>query len=100
MSLDTLINGFKDRLKTHPEFKGSVKFDLGADGVIHVDAMQRPAVITTEDKEAALALTLSKQLLAELMAGTKDPNIAYLTGKLKIRGPMGLAMKLNAFLEE
>jgi len=99
MSIDTIIKGFADRLKSHPEFKATVKFDLGAEGVVHVDAMKRPAVITQGDGEAALTLTLSRALLEELMAGTKDPNVAYLTGKLKIRGPMGLAMKLNALIE-
>jgi len=100
MSLDSLASRFAEKLKMHPEFKAVVKFDLGSDGILHVDATKRPAVITQGDGEAALALTLTKELLEGMMAGTKDPNVAYLTGKLKIRGPMGLAMKLNALLED
>lgn len=100
MSLEPIISQFQNKMKTHPDFRGSVKFDLGADGMLLVDASKRPGVITQGDGEANLILTLSKDLLNGLLAGTKDPNVAYLTGKLKIKGPMGLAMKLNAFLED
>ena len=32
--------------------------------------------------------------------GTQDPNIAFMMGKLKVKGSMGLAMKLNGILED
>jgi putative sterol carrier protein len=100
MSLEPLITKFQDKMKTHPDFRASVKFDLGPDGIIHVDATRRPGVVTLGDAEAQLTLILTKDLLLGLLSGAKDPNVAYLTGKLKIKGSMGLAMKLNAFLED
>lgn len=100
MTLNTIVAKFQDKIKTHPDFRAAVKFDLGADGIIHVDATKRPGVVTLADNEAALTLTLTKDLLLGFLSGTKDPNVAYLTGKLKIKGPMGLALKLNAFLED
>jgi len=100
MSLDALVSRFQEKIKAHPEFRAVVKFDLGTDGILHVDATKRPGVVTLADGEAALTLVLTKELLEGFLNGSKDPNIAYLTGKLKIRGPMGLAMKLNAFLED
>jgi putative sterol carrier protein len=99
MSLEPIISQFQTKMKSPHDFRGSVKFDLGTDGMIFVDTTQKPGVVKTGDGEAALILTLSKDLLSGLLAGTKDPNVAYLTGKLKIKGPMGMAMKLNAFLE-
>ncbi|HEY8964327.1 MAG TPA: SCP2 sterol-binding domain-containing protein [Alphaproteobacteria bacterium] len=100
MSLDNLATRFQDKLKNHPEFRATVKFDMGTDGILHVDATKRPSVVTQADGEAALTLILTKDLLEGFISGAKDPNVAYLTGKLKIRGPMGLAMKLNALLED
>lgn len=99
MSLDPIIAQFQTKMKTPHDFRGSVKFDLGADGSIFVDTTQKPGVVKQGDGQAQLILTLSKDLLNGLLSGTKDPNVAYLTGKLKIKGPMGMAMKLNAFLE-
>lgn len=99
-TLSPLITRFQEKLKSNFDFRGVVKFNMGAEGILHVDASKRPAIITQNDDEATLTLTLNKELLEGMLAGTKDPNIAYLTGKLKIKGPMGMALKLNAFLED
>ncbi|HRC27696.1 MAG TPA: SCP2 sterol-binding domain-containing protein [Alphaproteobacteria bacterium] len=53
-----------------------------------------------EDLEADLRLLCTKDLFERILDGQADPAFAFLTGQLKIQGPMGLAMKLNAFLEE
>lgn len=100
MSLDPILEKFRQKMKARPDFKASVLFDLGADGVVFADTTVSPPVLKTEAGEAALTLTLSKDLLLGFLEGTKDPNVAYLTGRLKIKGPMGLAMKLNDFLED
>jgi len=34
------------------------------------------------------------------MDGRQDPNVAFMMGKLKVQGSMGLALKLNGFLED
>lgn len=102
MSLEPLIAKFTEKMKANPQFKACVKFDFGKDGAIFADSTKRPAELreATDDDDADLTLTLSKDLLMGFMNGTKDPNVAYLMGKLKVRGPMGLAMKLNALLED
>lgn len=98
--LENLAKKFEDKLRFAPDFKAVVMFDFGDDGVIHVDASDRPAVVSYETQDADLVLILSKALLEEFMAGTKDPNLAYMTGKLKIRGSIPLALKLNSLLED
>jgi len=99
MSLQSIIPQLERKIKQHPDFRGQVTFDCGADGSIHVDTTQKPAVLVCETRSAVLTLTLSVSTLEGFMNGTQDPNVAYLTGKLKIKGPIGLAMRLNALLE-
>jgi putative sterol carrier protein len=43
-------------------------------------------------------LRLSVEDLNKLLSGTLDPTLAYMTGKLKIQGSTGVAMKLAAML--
>jgi putative sterol carrier protein len=40
------------------------------------------------------------QTFENILAGSQDPNLAFMMGKLKIKGSMGLAMKLNGILED
>ena len=41
-----------------------------------------------------------KETFEGILNGTQDPNIAFMMGKLKVKGNMGLAMKLNSILED
>ena len=99
MTHHDLIDPFMDRLK-FSDFRSSVIFDMGDEGVVTIDASQTPAQVTEGEGEADLRVTTSKEMLKGFLAGTKDPNLAFMTGKLKIAGSMGLAMKLNALFDD
>lgn len=99
---DTLLSQFQDKLKYAPDFKKRVKFvisDKNNDTII-IDASQNPAEITFGDGEADVTLIADLDIFKGLMDGSKDPNFAFMTRKLKIQGSMGLAMRLNAILED
>jgi putative sterol carrier protein len=99
MNLEEIITRIRQKTMYSSGFKAMVLFDLGDDGCIHVDATQTPVEITTENKDADVTLTTSIETFSKILNGESDPNIAFMMGKLKIRGSMGLALKLNAFLE-
>jgi putative sterol carrier protein len=52
-----------------------------------------------EDREADVILTSTLETFGNILNGTQDPNIAFMMGKLKVKGSMGLALKLNSMLE-
>lgn len=99
MSLEDVTEQIRQKLSFAPQINARVKFDFGEDGIVFVDATQNPPLLSHEDAEADTTLVCSATTFAALMAGTQDPGIAFMTGKLKVRGSMGLAMKLNAILE-
>ena len=68
----------------------SLKFDLKGEGFIHIDG----GSVTNEDKPADLTMTLSKDDLEAIGAGSLDPTMAVMTGKLKL-SDMGAAMALQ-----
>ena len=75
---------------------------FGDDGVIIADSNESPALITNEDddSEVDVALICAIDTFNSFINGTGDPNIAFMMGKLKVKGNMSLAMKLNAMLED
>lgn len=100
MSLDSLAEQMKSQAAMNPPLGYRVKFDLGDDGVLVWDGTVTPPEIATAegDAEPDTVLTLSVDDLNKLLSGNLDPTLAYMTGKLKIQGSTGVAMKLAAML--
>jgi len=99
---DNVIAQFQDKLKFAPDFKKTVKFVVKDhdEAIILMDCSERPAVVSDEDGEADVTLIADLDLFQGLMDGTKDPNMAFMMRKLKIKGNMGVAMRLNSVLED
>ena len=98
--LDALIAAFEARRRHGPKLGYRIKFDLQGEGVIMLDGTVSPAEISTEDGEADTTLILSEDTLQQLLDGKINPVFAYMSGKLKISGSQGVAMKLASFLED
>lgn len=93
MSLDAIAARIGERVAA-TGFDKSVKFDLGADGVILIDGQN----VSTEDGAADCTITMSKDDFEALTAGELNPTMAYMQGKLKVAGDMTIAMQLSQVL--
>lgn len=101
MSLEHISQKIKDKMQMAAGLNAVVKFDFGSDGVIVVDSKQAPPVISQDDRDDTdLILSCTTEVFDGILNGTQDPNIAFMMGKLKVKGNMGLAMKLNSILED
>lgn len=100
MSLETITEQIKAKMALASGLDEKVKFDFGDDGVIFVDATQNPPVVSHDDEEAACTLKCSIATFQGFIDGTQDPTMAFMMGKLKVDGSMGLAMKLNSIIED
>ena len=75
-------------------FDGLAKFVIPGEGAIMMDATGARAA----DEEADVTMTASAEVFQAILEGDMNPTMAFMTGKLKIDGSMGLAMKLAAVL--
>ena len=100
MSLETITEEIRGKMAMTAGFEHKVKFDFGDDGVIFVDATQSPALLSHDDEEAECTLKCSIDTFQGFIDGTQDPTMAFMMGKLKVDGSMGLALKLNSIIEE
>ncbi len=100
MAIDGLMETLRSRAAMAPKLGYRVKFDLGEEGIVLFDGTEDAPKVVAEDGEADSTLTLSPEALQQLVDGALDPTFAYMTGKLKISGSMGVALKLGAMLED
>ena len=95
MGIGELTNMITEKVGTNSGLDATVKFDLGSDGVIFVDGKSTPNAVSNDDKDADCTITMTLENFLKLIAGDLDPTTAYMFGKLKISGSMGVAMKLS-----
>jgi len=95
MSLESLTEALRQRAAQNPKLGYKVKFALDDGGVIFWEGTGDQAAITNSDGEADTTMRLSEENLEKLLAGNLDPTMAYMTGKLKVEGRMGVALKID-----
>jgi putative sterol carrier protein len=96
MSLDEITEQLRTRVGDDSGLGAKVKFDLGGDGVIFVDAASSPNTVSNDDGDADCTIAISLEDFETLLAGDLDPTTAFMMGKLKVEGDMGIAMKLSS----
>ena len=75
-------------------FDGSLKFDCGSDGVVVLADNKA----TTRDQDTDCTIRISTENLTKLLTGKLNPMTGVATGKLKVSGNIGVAMKLGQLL--
>ncbi|NUH64793.1 SCP2 sterol-binding domain-containing protein [Sulfitobacter sp. S0837] len=76
------------------DFDGTAKFDIEDEGTVMMDENGARA----GDDEADVTLSADAETFQSILEGDTNPTSAFMTGKLKIDGDMGMAMKLAAVL--
>ena len=70
--------------------EGTAKFVLSGEGSIIVDSDGARA----GDEDTDVSLTASADVFQNILSGDQNPTSAFMTGKLKVDGNMGMAMKM------
>jgi putative sterol carrier protein len=98
MSLESATDALRREAAKAPPLGHRLKFDLGADGAILWDGTGAAPMIDNSAGEAETTIVIALSDLEQLIAGALDPTMAYMTGKLKVEGEMGVALKLGQLL--
>jgi putative sterol carrier protein len=70
-------------------------FDIEGAGVWKVDVTDAGVEVTEGGGDADVTIHASEESFRAIAEGKQNPTTAYMTGKLKIDGDMGAALKLQ-----
>lgn len=97
MDIDKVIAAFAEQANNVDPLGAKIKFVLD-DQPILIDGTGDANVVSSSDEEADTTITTSMENFIKLKNGDLNPMMAVMTGKVKIKGDMGLAMKLQSLI--
>ena len=97
MSLENMISQFEKRASTSEPIGGKLKFEVDGVGII-IDGTSENNTVTASDEEADCTIILTAEVLEKLRDGDINPMMAVMGGQIKIKGDMGLAMKVQSLM--
>jgi putative sterol carrier protein len=73
----------------------SYVFEIDGAGTWKVDVQDGSVAVTEGGGDADATISASEETFEQIASGDMNATTAYMTGKLKIKGDMGAAMKLQ-----
>ena len=73
----------------------SFAFDIADVGAWTVTVADGVVSVAEGENDADCTISASEETLMKIASGEANPTTAYMTGKLKIKGDMGAALKLQ-----
>jgi len=98
MDLASLTSKVQEALTAGTGFDKKVKFDFGSVGKLLIDGAAGKA--TNDDAAADATISVAFDDFLKLAQGQLDPTMAFMQGKLKVAGDMGVAMKLQSLFSK
>jgi putative sterol carrier protein len=97
MDIQAVLDQFNEQAKGMDPIGGKVKFAID-ENVVIIDGSGSENTLSFEDGDADCTISTSLETLMKMKNGDVNPMMAVMSGKVKISGDMGLAMKLQGMM--
>ncbi len=77
-----------------------LKIDFKGEGVIVIDGRSTPNRVLTEDAPADCTVIATPQTLMKVKRKELDPALAYMTGRIKVKGDSAVVFRLAPLLQK
>jgi putative sterol carrier protein len=97
MEIEQIRLELAEKVKKIDPIGKKLKFKLD-DDIVLIDGSVNENIISDQDIDADCTITMSKVTYGKLQRKEIKPMIATLTGKIKVKGDIGLAQKLKQLM--
>ncbi|HEX3666585.1 MAG TPA: SCP2 sterol-binding domain-containing protein [Rhizomicrobium sp.] len=99
--VEKIISQMGSVVGTDSGLGGTVKLDFGDAGSVFIDGKSSPNCVTEgTGRNADCTISVGLDTFEQLAKRELDPTSAFMQGKLRVAGDMGLAMKLGPLLQK
>ena len=98
MSFESIIEDVKSRAAAADSLGNTIKFSIGEGRFIYLDGTGADNIVSSEDKDADCLVEIEEEDLKNILSGELNPMGAFMSGKLKVKGDMSVALKLQSVL--
>lgn len=95
MSIESILSNIQEKAAESAPLGSTLKFDFG-DKQLYLDGTGDVNKVSMDNKEAACTVSVSEENFQALIKGDLNPMSALMMGKIKIKGDVGVAMKLQS----
>jgi putative sterol carrier protein len=97
-TLQQLTDRVTDLASRYGKEMGATIKITATEGSVFIDARQFPLVVSNEDKEADCVITADTDTAYDLLHGKVNIMSAFMFGKVKVKGDMGIATKMMGMI--
>jgi putative sterol carrier protein len=95
MDLRACTEAIRSKVGEDSSLHATLKFDCGDHGVVFVDGIAKPHVVSNENLDSICTVSLTLEDLSAMLSGELNAVSGFMAGKLKVSGDMGVAMRLQ-----
>lgn len=94
-TLEQVTKRVQQAVGTESGVDARIKFLFGADGILFIDAKAKPNVVHNNEGDSDITITVSMENFERIIDKKLNPKIALMTGKMRLRGDIRIAMRLD-----
>ena len=95
MNVAQLTERVRSAVGAESGLDATIKFNFGDEGVIYIDGKAKPNAVTNDDRDSQIVISFTPETLTRILDKQLNPKVALMTGKMKLRGDLRIAMRLD-----
>ena len=95
MNVTQLTERVRTAVGAESGLDATIKFNFGDQGVIYIDGKSKPNAVTNDDQDSQIVISFTPETLTRILDKQLNPKVALMTGKMKLRGDLRIAMRLD-----